>query len=61
MSHSQPGPIRRFFGGIWNTVNFARRLVFNILFLLVLFLLLVAILANPGVQPLEEKTALVST
>ena len=59
MSHSQPGPIRRFFGGIWNTVNFARRLVFNILFLLVLFLLLVAILANPGVQPLEEKTALV--
>lgn len=59
MSHSQPGPIRRFFGGIWNTVNFARRLVFNILFLLVLFLLLVAVLANPGVQPLEEKTALV--
>jgi len=59
MSHSQPGPIRRFFGGIWNTVNFARRLVFNILFLLVLFLLLVAILANPGVQPLQEKTALV--
>lgn len=59
MSHSQPGPIRRFFGGIWNTVNFARRLVFNILFLLVLFLMLVAILANPGVQPLQEKTALV--
>ena len=59
MSHSQPGPIRRFFGGIWNTVNFARRLVFNILFLLVLFVLLVAILANPGVQPLQEKTALV--
>ena len=59
MSHPQPGPIRRFLGGIWNTVNFARRLVFNILFLLVLFLLLVAMLANPGVQPLEEKTALV--
>ncbi|MBW8367796.1 MAG: signal peptide peptidase SppA [Arenimonas sp.] len=59
MSHSQPGPIRRFLGGIWNTVNFFRRFVFNVLFLLVLFLLLVAILANPGVQPLEEKTALV--
>ena len=59
MSQSQRGPIRRFFGGIWSTVNFARRLVLNMLFLLVLFLLLVAILANPGVQPLEEKTALV--
>ena len=59
MSHSQRGPIRRFFGGIWNTINFARRFVFNMLFLLVIFLLLVAVLANPGAQPLEEKTALV--
>ena len=59
MSHSQPGPIRRVLGGLWSTLNFTRQLVFNLIFLLVLFLLLMAIIASPGVQPLEEKTALV--
>ncbi len=59
MSQSQPGPIRRVLVGVWNTVNFTRQLVFNLIFLLVLFFVLVAIVASPGVQPLQEKTALV--
>lgn len=59
MSESQPGPIRRVLVGVWNTVNFTRQLVFNLIFLLILFFVLVAIIASPGVQPLQEKTALV--
>jgi protease-4 len=46
-------------GGIWNTLNFTRQLVFNLLFLLVLFLVLAAIIGRPGAEPVEEKTALV--
>ena len=37
MSESQRGPIRRVLGGVWDAVNFTRRLVFNILFLLIVF------------------------
>jgi protease-4 len=59
MSDSQRGPIRRVLGGIWDSVNFARRLVFNLLFLFVMFFILLVIIASPGAQPLREKTALV--
>ena len=31
------GPIARVFIGLWDAVNFSRRLVFNLLFLLVVF------------------------
>jgi protease-4 len=59
MSDPRPGPIRRVFGGIWTTLNFTRQLVFNLLFLLVLFLVLAAIIGRPGAEPVQEKTALV--
>ena len=36
MSDRKPGLIRRFLGAIWNTVTFARRLVFNLIFLAIL-------------------------
>ena len=55
----RPGPLRRFIGGAWAALDFSRRLVFNLLFLLVLFLLLVGLLAGPSVKPLHEKSALV--
>ena len=55
----RPGPLRRFLGGAWAALDFSRRLVFNLLFLLVLFLLLVGLLAGPSVKPLHEKSALV--
>lgn len=57
MSEKRPGAIRRFFGGIWNALNFTRRLVFNLLFLLVLLFVLAAIFGDSRV--LQEKTALV--
>jgi protease-4 len=57
MSENKPGAIRRFFCGIWNALNFTRRLVFNLLFLFVLLLVLAAIFG--GGQTLQDKTALV--
>lgn len=55
------GPIPRILGALWNGLSFTRALVFNLLFLLVLFLLLAALLAGPSVKPIGEKTALVLT
>lgn len=59
MPQPKPGPIRRLIVGAWDAVNFTRRLAFNLLFLLVLAIVLAAIVASPGVQPLREDTALV--
>ena len=36
------GPIARFFIGLWDAMNFTRRLVFNLLFFAVLLLILAA-------------------
>ena len=53
------GPIARLFIGLWDAVNFSRRLVFNLLFLLVLALLLAAMLGGGKLAPLAERTTLV--
>ena len=40
MSEAQPGLITRLFCGLWNAINFSRRLVVNFVFvLLVVFVL----------------------
>jgi protease IV len=52
------GPVRRFFGGIWWLLNGSRRLVFNLLWLLLL-VGLVWWLIKPGVPSLQDKTALI--
>ena len=36
MSASNPGPVRRFFRGVWRVVDVSRRVVLNLLFLLIL-------------------------
>lgn len=59
MTQHRPGPIRRLIVGVWDAVNFSRRLVLNGLFLLVLAIFFAALLATPGVQPIKKKTALV--
>jgi len=59
MSDSKPGPIRRLLVGAWNAVNFTRRLVFNLVFLVVLAIFLVAVFSSPGVKPLGNESALV--
>jgi protease-4 len=53
------GPIARFFIGLWDAMNFTRRLVFNLLFFGLLFLLLAALGARDGARPLLARTTLV--
>jgi len=53
------GPIARVFIGLWDAVNFSRRLVFNFLFLLVLFVLLAAMLGGGKLAPLRDASTLV--
>ena len=60
---SQRGPVARVFIGIWDAMNFTRRLILNLLFFGLLFLLLLgwfaARSAKPSVTPLLEGTTLV--
>jgi protease-4 len=58
MSASNPSPIRRFFRGAWRVVDVSRRVVLNLVFLLIVVVIIVA-LARSGPSPLAEKTALV--
>lgn len=56
---ARPGLIRRFFGGLWRGVDFTRRLVLNLLFLLVVAIVLVAWLSSDKPPRLQPDTALV--
>ncbi|KRG69358.1 signal peptide peptidase SppA [Pseudoxanthomonas dokdonensis] len=58
------GPIAAFFVGLWDVMNFTRRLILNILFfglLLVALLILVAVVGSSGAgtKPLLDRTTLV--
>ena len=53
------GPIARFFVGIWDAMNFTRRLVFNLIFFGLLFLFLIALGAGERTKPLLDRTTLV--
>ncbi|WP_372016718.1 signal peptide peptidase SppA [Pseudoxanthomonas sp. 10H] len=58
----RPNPVGRFFTGLWDVMNFTRRLILNLLFFGLLFLVLVGFIAavgKGGVQPLQERTTLV--
>ncbi len=57
MSKENPGVIRRLFCGLWNALNFTRRLVFNLIFLALLVGVLAAVFG--GRVTLSERTALV--
>lgn len=57
MSSSSPGPLVRFLRGIWNSINFFRRLVFNAVFLLLLLIFGVALFS--GGVTLQKHNALV--
>ena len=57
MSSTQPGVIRRFFRGVWDALNFTRRLVLNLVFLVILLAFIGAFFAQrPAISP---RTALV--
>jgi protease IV len=51
-------PLVRFFRGIWLAIDFSRRLVMNLIFLLIVFIVAIALMI-PGKPGLQEKTALV--
>ncbi|MCC7096936.1 MAG: signal peptide peptidase SppA [Thermomonas sp.] len=53
------GPIASLVIGVWNAVNFTRRLVLNLLFLLVLVILLAALLHDRELASIEANTTLV--
>ncbi|MGH8076085.1 MAG: signal peptide peptidase SppA [Lysobacter sp.] len=56
---SRRGPIARFFVGLWDAMNFTRRLVFNLIFFTLLFLFLIVLGAGDRTKPLLDQTALV--
>lgn len=58
MPAGRPGPIRRFFGALWTTVDFSRRLVFNLLFVAIV-VIVVASWMHEGRPTLKDDTALV--
>ncbi|KRA81927.1 signal peptide peptidase SppA [Lysobacter sp. Root667] len=53
------GPVARFFVAIWDTMNFTRRLIFNLVFFTLLFLFLLAMTTAGRVRPLLDDTTLV--
>ena len=53
------GPIARLFIGMWDAINFSRRLVFNLLFLAVVLLLLAALLGGGRLEPIADRSTLV--
>ena len=53
------GPIARFFVGLWDAMNFTRRLFFNLLFFFLLLLFLIVIGAAGRLAPLQSHTTLV--
>ena len=53
------GPIARIAIGLWDTVNFTRRLVFNLLFLALLVLVLAMMFGGGKLAPLSDRSTLV--
>ncbi|MBB1473467.1 signal peptide peptidase SppA [Luteimonas sp. MC1782] len=53
------GPITRVVAGAWNALDFSRRLVFNLLFLLLVIVVLFALATAERAHPLLDRTTLV--
>ena len=53
------GPIARFFIGLWDAMNFTRRLIFNLLFFALLLLFLAAVGAGDRSKALLDRSTLV--
>ena len=44
----RPNPVARFFVGLWDVMNFTRRLILNLLFFGLLFLILIGLMVAVG-------------
>lgn len=53
------GPMARFFVGVWDAMNFTRRLAFNLLFFGFLLFVLAAMMFGGGTKPFQDRTTLV--
>ena len=53
------GPIARVLVGIWDAMNFTRRLIFNLLFFALLLFVLALLATGESTKPLLERTTLV--
>jgi protease-4 len=53
------GPIARFFKGLWDAVDFARRLVFNLVFVALVLVVVGIFMAGDTARPLLDRTTLV--
>src|SRR5690606_16537283 len=53
------GPIARVLVGIWDAMNFTRRLIFNLLFFALLLFVLALLASGESTRPLLERTTLV--
>ncbi len=58
MVEKRPGFLRRLFGGLWNGLDFTRRLVVNLVFLMILVLVISAMFGG-GDPALKQDTTLV--
>ena len=52
-------PIVRFFAGLWDVMNFTRRLILNVLFFGLLLLVLLVLASREGQAPLLDRSTLV--
>ncbi|MFC4726597.1 signal peptide peptidase SppA [Coralloluteibacterium thermophilus] len=59
MNERRPGPVRRFFGGIWSVLSFFSLLMLNLFVLLVLAVIVGVVVGSRGSAPLQADTALV--
>ena len=57
MSKDSPNILVRLLRGIWNTLNFTRRLVFNLIFLVLVIAFFAAVFSSRPI--IESRTALV--
>lgn len=53
------GPIARVLVGVWDAMNFTRRLIFNLIFFALLFMVLAILAAGDRTAPLMDRTTLV--
>ena len=53
------GPVARFFVGLWDAMNFTRRLLFNLIFFGLLIVFIAVMSAGDRTKPLLNRSTLV--
>ena len=56
---NEPGVFKRFFKGLWNTINFSRQFVINLVFILIVVMFIGVIFSDEGEIEIAQSSALV--